>query len=112
MAAEEREPVEPSAKLIWSPEAVDDLEQIVRYIERDSPEYASRVATAIVEAVERTATFPRIGREVPERNDPSLREVLAHRYRIIYRVSSGAVHVAAIVHGARDLTRALEGRRV
>ena len=77
MATEAREPHEQPAKLIWWPDAADDLEQIVRYIGRDSPEYASRVAAAIVEAVERTATFLLIGREVPELRDPSVREVLS-----------------------------------
>ena len=33
--------------LVWSPEAVEDIEAIAAYIERDSPWYAKAVASKI-----------------------------------------------------------------
>lgn len=36
----------------WSPEAIEDIETIASYIERDSPWYAKAVASKIVEAAE------------------------------------------------------------
>ncbi len=36
----------------WSLEAADDLEGIVRYIRRDNPEVARKVATIVIDAVE------------------------------------------------------------
>src|SRR5207248_2948012 len=99
-------------RVIWSPEAADDLEQIVHFIARGSTEYASHTAAEVLEAIERAALFPRIGRTVPELEDDAVREVLAFRYRIIYRIKAEAIHVAAIIHGARDLPTALEGRPV
>jgi plasmid stabilization system protein ParE len=32
----------------WSPEAADDLDRIVRYIQRDSPEVARKVAAIVL----------------------------------------------------------------
>ncbi len=36
----------------WSPEAIEDIEAIASYIERDSPWYAKAVASKIVETAE------------------------------------------------------------
>ena len=100
------------AKIIWSPEVADDLEQIADFIGRDSPRYARQVATEVLEAIERAAMFPNSGRVVPELDDPVIREVFVYSYRIIYRTSTEAIHIGAIVHGARDLKRALGGRTI
>jgi plasmid stabilization system protein ParE len=45
----------------WSPEAADDLEQIVRYIQRDNPEVARKVAAIIIDAAGGLSTFPKRG---------------------------------------------------
>jgi plasmid stabilization system protein ParE len=51
------------------------------------------------------ATLAERGRVVPEFSDPSIREVFAFRYRLLYRVEAGRVTVLAFVHGARDFER-------
>ena len=98
------------ARIIWSPTAADDLEQIVEFIARDSERYAAQVAADVIGAVERAADFPGAGRVVPELNDKAIREVFVYSYRIIYRVAADAIHVAAVIHGARDLPNALDNR--
>ena len=100
------------ARVIWSPQAADDLEQIVEFIARDSERYAAQVAADVIGAVERAADFPGAGRVVPELDDTAIREVFVYSYRIIYRVAGDTIHIAAIVHGARDLSKALADRRV
>jgi plasmid stabilization system protein ParE len=64
----------------------------------------------IVGAVETAAMFPRMGREVPELNDPDIRELIVRKYRVIYRVESEAIKLGAVIHGARDLGKALRDR--
>ena len=88
--------------LVWSPEAIEDIEAIVAYIERDSPWYAKAVASKIVETAEAIPQYPELGRIVPEIGDPAIRERFAHRYRIIYRVDPIRVLVAAVIHGRQD----------
>ena len=51
--------------LVWSPEAVEDIESIASYIERDSVWYAKAVASKIVETAETIPNFPELGRVVP-----------------------------------------------
>lgn len=95
------------AKLIWSPKAAADLEDICQYISKDSEHYAKLFVQRVVALVEAIAEFPMAGRIVPEYQREDLRERIFQSYRIVYRVKPEVVEVAAIVHGAR-LLRGLE----
>ena len=88
--------------LVWSPEAVEDIDAIAAYIERDSPWYARAVASKIVETAESIPEYPELGRMVPEIDDSAIRERLVHRYRVIYRVDEARVLIAAVIHGRQD----------
>lgn len=88
--------------LVWSPEAIEDVEAIAAYIERDSPWYAKSVASRIVETAESIPEYPELGRIVPEIGNPSIRERLIHRYRVVYRLEEQRVLIAAVIHGRQD----------
>ena len=88
--------------LVWSPEAVEDIDAIAAYIERDSPWYARAVASKIVETAESITEYPELGRMVPEVDDPAIRERLVHRYRVIYRLDEARVLIVAVIHGRQD----------
>jgi addiction module RelE/StbE family toxin len=90
-------------RLTWSPEAIEDIEAIASYIERDSPWYARAVVAKIVETAEAIPDHPELGRIVPEIDDRSIRERFVYSYRIIYRIEQGRILVATIVHGSRLL---------
>lgn len=91
------------AEVKWTQQAADDLESITIFIAKDSVHYASLFAVDIIDAVERLDTFPRAGRIVPEKNNPSIREIIFGNYRIIYRLKKGAVEILTIYHGSRLL---------
>lgn len=88
--------------LAWSPEALEDIEAIAAYIERDSPWYARAVTAKIVEIAESIPRYPELGRVVPEIGSPAIRERLVHRYRVIYRIEQTRVLIAAVIHGRQD----------
>ena len=90
-------------KLIWSPSAASNLEEICNYIEKDSEHYASLFAQQIIALIEDIPHFPNAGRVVPEYNKENIREKLFHSYRIVYRIKPNAIEIVAIVHGARLL---------
>lgn len=90
-------------RLGWSPEAIEDIEAIASYIERDSPWYAKAVAAKIVQTAETIPVFPELGRIVPEIGNPSIRERFVYSYRIIYRIETQQILVAAVIHGRRLL---------
>lgn len=60
----------------WSPEALEDIESIAAYIERDSAHYARIVVSRIFESVALASEQPEIGREVPELGKPAIRDIL------------------------------------
>ena len=62
------------AKLIWSPTALADLEEICSYISKDSEYYARTFAQKVVALAEMIAQFPMAGRMVPEYQQKELRE--------------------------------------
>ncbi|MBI4583860.1 MAG: type II toxin-antitoxin system RelE/ParE family toxin [Planctomycetes bacterium] len=90
-------------KIIWSPQSLADLEQIAEYIARASPFYASSFVEKIIESVEILATFPRLGRKVPESEDPNVREIFYKKYRIIYQHSINRIEILTIFHSSRLL---------
>ncbi|MEM9553928.1 MAG: type II toxin-antitoxin system RelE/ParE family toxin [Acidobacteriota bacterium] len=101
------------ARLRWSPQALEDLEAICRFIATDSPQTARRVGQRLFAAVDRLERFPLSGRVVPELSDDAIREVRWKRYRIVYRVRTPeTVEVLTVFHGARmiDLQALLIGR--
>jgi addiction module RelE/StbE family toxin len=91
------------ARIIWSPRAADDLEEICEFIARDSRQYASIVAQRILDAIERVAAMPESGSIVPEHNRRDLRECFVHHYRIIYRLRGNAIEIVVVRHSARQL---------
>ena len=90
-------------KVVWSPEAVEDIESIVEYISGDSEFYASSVVTKIVDLGRSLCKFPLIGRVVPELNDESIRERFVYSYRVIYRIEKRRILILAVIHGKRLL---------
>jgi len=40
---------------------------------------------------------------VPEFGDQEIREIVVYSYRVIYRIQTEELVIAAIVHGKRDL---------
>jgi toxin ParE1/3/4 len=90
-------------KVVWSTEALQDIQEIADYISKDSEFYAAAVVRKIVGLTRQMAVFPYAGRVVPELDDDSIRERFAYSYRIIYRVGVDTVTVAAIIHGKRLL---------
>jgi toxin ParE1/3/4 len=91
-------------RVVWSARALADVESIATYIATDSPAYAKIVVKKIVKLTRQLARFPQSGREVPEFQDPSLRELLAYSYRIIYKVETEEIIIASVIHGKRDLS--------
>jgi plasmid stabilization system protein ParE len=89
--------------LVWSPEAIEDLEAIASYIERDSPWYAKAVTSNIVETAETIPSYPELGRVVPEAGDVQIRERFVYSYRVIYRIEAARILIVAIIHGSRLL---------
>lgn len=81
------------------------LDDAVAYLARESRPAAERLLIETLTAAASLDAFSERGRVVPEWNQPTVRELFMQRYRLLYEVTPGEIHVLAFVHGARDLTR-------
>lgn len=73
-------------KIVWSPLALERVEEIALYITEDKPDAAGKWVEDLFTIVERLADFPESGRMVPEAGIRRIREVMFGTYRIIYSV--------------------------
>jgi len=90
-------------RVTWSPEALEDLESIAEYIERDSLFYAQSVVSKILGASRNIKEFPLIGRVVPELGDENIRERFIYSYRLVYQMRQQNILIVAVIHGKRLL---------
>ncbi len=92
-----------ASTIVWSERAVEDLESIAAFIALDSEVYAAAVVRDTLYKTNKLVDHPFLGRTVPEFADPSIRELFAYSYRIVYRAADDVVTIAAVVHGRRIL---------
>ena len=89
--------------LIWSHEALDDIDRIAEYISRDSRYHAQQVVERLFDLADELPTHLKLGRIVPELADPNVRERFLYSYRLIYELLGDSVHILAVIHGKRLL---------
>lgn len=94
-------------KIIIAPSARTDLQSIVRFIGRRNSDAAARVGYELIIHAEGLASFPWMGRVVPEFQQEDLREIVCRAYRIIYRTNTKdqSLEIVRFWHGARGLPR-------
>jgi plasmid stabilization system protein ParE len=90
-------------KLVWSPLADEQVDEILAYIAADDRAAALNWLEELLERVASLVRFPDSGRIVPELQRDDLRELLVGAYRVIYRHAADVVEIATIQHGARLL---------
>ena len=95
-----------AGKVILTPQAREDLREIVTFMERDSADKASAFANLLIDNAHSIATLPQPGCIVPELADESIREIIHGSYRIIYLSdkNAGTVFVLRFSHVAPDST--------
>lgn len=91
-------------RIVWTEPAIEDLRNLHGYIAKDSDLYAHSFVERIILAAERLSDFPRMGRMVPEAQQETIRELLYHHYRIIYRIESEQLEILTVIHDRRDLS--------
>ena len=93
-----------ASKIVWTENALNDLEGITRFISQDSVHYARTMLQRIAEATDKLVEFPESGRIVLEAESSQCREIICSPYRVIYQIISGDIYIVTVLHGARRLT--------
>jgi toxin ParE1/3/4 len=89
-------------RILRTPEATADLDEIWDYIARDSPAAADRVLDALSERFGLLSENPELGELQPLLADGTYRRFVYRGYVIYYRPLEDAIVLVRILHGARD----------
>jgi len=92
--------------LIWTDNAITNLEAAWNYLATDFPARADSQLDRILDAAEKLATFPELGRRG---RIPGTRELVipATPFLIAYRVYRAEIQILAVLHGSRRWPGAL-----
>jgi toxin ParE1/3/4 len=91
-------------QIILAPKALQDLESIIAYIAQDNPGAANKFGTKLIEYTRVLHVSPTIGKEVPEFENPDIRQLILKPYRVIYKIDEAnkQIHVSRYWHSSRD----------
>lgn len=90
------------AEVIWTIKAVEQVEQIGAFIEKDSPFQSRRVVQLIVKEARKLKEYPKIGKMIPEVQEERYRELRVFSYRIFYKIiDKNRIAIVGVVHGSR-----------
>lgn len=88
-------------RVVWTDEAVRNLDNIAAYLNELNPWAAQRLATSLLDAADSLVEHPDRGRSVGE----GRRELtVINPYIIRYRVETSTVYILRIRHGAQRPT--------
>ena len=88
-------------KVVWSPQAIGDLEHIQEFLEQESPRGAHRIWVRIVQRVASQAAMPFAA--PIDGVGPARRLVVTHTpYIVLYVVVDDELRVEAIFHSAQN----------
>jgi len=89
----------------WTDFAIENLNAIGDYIEKDSFRYAEIVVNSLFNATDILEQNPLAGRIVPEFNNRNIRELIWGNYRIVYIVlNDNRIDILTVHHSAQLLS--------
>jgi plasmid stabilization system protein ParE len=91
------------ARYILTTPAANDLREIVQYIRQRSPQGAKLVRSELRAAMQRLASFPRMGHLREDVTDEPYRFWSVYSYLIVYLPETKPLEIVRVMHGARDL---------
>jgi addiction module RelE/StbE family toxin len=87
-------------KVIWSPEALEDVGRTFDYLALLNPVAAKRVVESLFVAAESLINFPQRGRIGSK---PGTRELVVQTpYVIVYRITGDTVDILRVWHAAQE----------
>lgn len=92
--------------VVWSRRAIDHLTHLRAFTARDNPRAASRIAATLLEAVERLAELPGLGRPGRAAGTREL-VVPGTPYIVPYRLRGDRLEVIAVFHASQKWPRQL-----
>ncbi len=92
-------------RVVWTEGARRELDAAIAFVADESLEGAISLLEEILTSTKSLDSMPDRGRVVPERDDPTVREILVGPYRLLYHVAESDVHILSVLHQRRDFDR-------
>ncbi len=96
-------------RIVFSPEALDDLASIAEWIARDNPVRADSFVDEIEDRCRSLASFSERFPVAGIVGDRSIRKLTHAGYLIFYDVDDEVIDILRIVHGSRDWVSFFDG---
>ena len=90
--------------VVWTQEALNRLYETKEFISQDNPRRAAKFVDYLIQRGESISQNPRIGRVVPEISNSSVREIIAKKYRIVYRIQKNEIQILTVFEGHKRLS--------
>jgi len=92
------------AKINWTPQADNDIDNIIQFLAPQSQSYAKIQVQRIFDKTKMIANMPNIGRVVPELEYEKVREIIVGPYRVVYHIlSEERIDIITVHHSAVPL---------
>ncbi len=85
-------------KIIYTPEAVNDLQRLREFIEIKNTEAASRIAKSLQIGIKKLKTFPNLGVDVNEDESGLIKDLILGDYIVRYLPLKEVIHILRIWH--------------
>lgn len=100
-------------KLLYSPEALNDLEEIWAYVNNElkNPAAAQKIVSDTLDTIDKLRDFAEIGPPLFSITEfeSDYRLLVCGKYVTFYRVNGDDVHIDRVLYGRRDYMRILFG---
>ena len=88
--------------IVFSDQALAELEQILAYIALNNPSAARRVRDRIMGSIGRVARHPYSAQEVKQRPGVRRLPLVRYPYSVYYEIIEGEVVILRVIHDARQ----------
>lgn len=93
-------------KILYTQDAVNDLDSIFDYISEDKRAAAINMLERIENSILNLADNPRMGTVLPTNDlslvEPGYRRIVVNPYIIFYRIGDGEIFVSRVLHSRQD----------
>lgn len=84
--------------VIWTEQALEDIERLNEFLKWDNPAVARRVVQALREAPQRLRSMPRLGQRVETVLALELRRLVIGAYEIRYALRQETIYILQVWH--------------
>lgn len=90
-------------RIKYSPEAIEDLQRVVEFVENDNSYAARRIAIDLQEGVGRLKQFPEMGLPVLKATDPEkIRDFYVGSYTVRYLITEEIIYLLRVWHSKEN----------